>query len=90
MSSAASWNTGIMTDTDATRVLTFYEKHYDPAKVLKHPDFRVLQANEKPDKKANIACAYNPNHDIHLINKPMPEPAAKEVILHVRATGICG
>lgn len=70
--------------------MTKYEEHYDPAKVLKHPDFHVLKDGETPGKDANIACAYNPNRDIHLIQKPIPKPAAKEVILRVRATGICG
>lgn len=69
-----------------------YESQYDPAKVLEHPEFRVLDdgAPELTDKSANIACAYNPAHEIHMIHKPTPKPRAGEVIVHVRATGICG
>lgn len=72
--------------------LTAYETRYDPKKVLTHPDFRVLDANDQAlnDPKANIACAYNEKHEVHLIHKPMPTAGEGEVIVHVRATGICG
>lgn len=63
---------------------------YSPRKVLEHPEFRVLVAGETPAKTANIAAFYNPAHEIHLVEKPRPIPGPGQVLLHVRATGICG
>ncbi|KAG6844770.1 hypothetical protein H0H87_003888 [Tephrocybe sp. NHM501043] len=63
---------------------------YDPRKVLQHPQFRVLAEGEKPSKEANIAAFYNPAHEIHLVEKPRPVPGPGQVLVHVRATGICG
>lgn len=57
---------------------------------LEHPDFRILQQGEKPRPEANIAAFYNPQHEIHLVEKPKPKPGPGQVLLHVRATGICG
>jgi L-iditol 2-dehydrogenase len=72
--------------------LSAFETQYDPTKVLKHPEFRVLAPNDPAvgNKKANIACAYNPAHEVHLIHKPVPVAGRGEVVVHVRATGICG
>lgn len=63
---------------------------YHPRKTLEHPDFRILQQGEKPRPEANIAAFYNPQHEIHLVEKPKPKPGPGQVLLHVRATGICG
>ena len=63
---------------------------YSPDKVLKHPDFRILAEGEKPSKTANIAAFYNSANEIHLVEKPRPTPGPGQVLLHVRATGICG
>ncbi|KAF8809479.1 GroES-like protein [Phlegmacium glaucopus] len=63
---------------------------YSPRKVLDHPEFRILTAGEKPSPQANIAAFYNPAHEIHLVEKPRPKPGPGQVLLHVRATGICG
>jgi L-iditol 2-dehydrogenase len=63
---------------------------YSPLKVLQHPDFRILSPAEKPLPTANIAAFYNPAHEIHLVEKPRPTPGPGQVLLHVRATGICG
>ncbi|KAL0242367.1 hypothetical protein I308_105996 [Cryptococcus tetragattii IND107] len=69
-----------------------YRSHYDPAKVLQHPEFQSLaqDAPELSDPTLNIACAYNPAHEIHMIKKPRFAPGPGEVTIHVRATGICG
>lgn len=72
---------------------SFYEEAYDPEKVLRAPEFRVIKDETDPalkDKSANIACAYNPAHEIHLVQKPGVKPRKGEVIVHVRSTGICG
>ncbi|KAL7422725.1 hypothetical protein Q5752_002017 [Cryptotrichosporon argae] len=71
---------------------TAYEAHYDPSKVLKHPDFKILGPNdpELEDPNANIACAYNQDHVVHMIQKPKFKPGPGEALVHVRATGICG
>jgi L-iditol 2-dehydrogenase len=63
---------------------------YDPRKVLEHAEFRILQKGEKPNSDANIAAFYNPAHEIHLVQKPRPKPGPGQVLLHVRASGICG
>lgn len=70
--------------------LSKYQTRYDPTRIQDHPDFRVLGDSETPSKEANISCAYNQHQQIHLIQKPMPEPEPGELLLHVRATGICG
>jgi L-iditol 2-dehydrogenase len=71
---------------------SFYETAYDPDRVLKSTEFRVLKADDPvlADKTANIACAYNPAHEVHLIQKPAVEARKGEAVVHVRATGICG
>lgn len=79
-----------MSSTTTTTSKTHYEAYYDPEKVYKSPEFHVLKEGEQPDKKANIACAYNPKHEVHLIQKPTPKPGPGECIVHVKATGICG
>ncbi|KAI6126404.1 chaperonin 10-like protein [Pisolithus croceorrhizus] len=63
---------------------------YSPRSVLDDPSFRILGPNEKPSRDANIAAFYNPNHEIHLVEKPRPKPGPGQVLIHVRATGICG
>jgi len=63
---------------------------YNPRQILDHPEFRVLQPSEKPSATANIAAFYNPAHEIHLVEKPRPKPGPGQVLVHVRATGICG
>ncbi|KAK7061011.1 hypothetical protein VNI00_000746 [Paramarasmius palmivorus] len=73
-----------------TTVLEGNPAIYDPRKVLEHPEFRVLAAGEKPSSDANIAAFYNPAHEIHLVQKPRPKPGPGQVLVHVRATGICG
>lgn len=69
-----------------------YETQYDPTKVLKHPEFRILKEGdpELEDDQANVACAYNPAHEVHMIHKPLFKPGPGEVTVHVKATGICG
>lgn len=78
--------------TVASCPLTQYEAQYDPAKVIAHPEFRILADGDAAikDKQANLACAYNPAHEVHMIVKPTPTPGPGEAIVHVKATGICG
>lgn len=74
--------------------VSHYESHYDPKKVLNHAEFRVLPADDplllKRNPEVNVACAYNEKHECHHILKPTPELAEGEVLVHVKATGICG
>ncbi|KAG1770697.1 chaperonin 10-like protein [Suillus occidentalis] len=67
-----------------------YADIYSPRKVLDDPSFRVLTSGEVPAPDANIAAFYNPNHEIHLVEKPRPKPGPGQVLVHVRSTGICG
>ena len=63
---------------------------YNPQKVLKHHDFKILAPGEIPPSDANIAAFYNPNREIHLVQKPRFKPGPGQVLVHVKATGICG
>ncbi len=65
-------------------------KLYDPRQVLDHPEFKILGPNDKPTKGANIAVFYNHHHELHMVEKPRPKPGPGQVLLHVRASGICG
>ncbi|TFK29666.1 L-arabinitol 4-dehydrogenase [Coprinopsis marcescibilis] len=67
-----------------------YQDAYNPQTVLDHPEFRILAPGEKPSPNANIAAFYNPAHEVHLVEKPRPKPGPGQVLIHVRATGICG
>lgn len=67
-----------------------YTELYNPKIILQHPDFRILKTNEKPSSNANIAAFYNPQHEIHIVEKPRLKPGPGQVLVHVRATGICG
>jgi L-iditol 2-dehydrogenase len=40
--------------------------------------------------KPNIAVYTNPAHDLKLVKTEIPEPKEGEVIVHIKATGICG
>jgi L-iditol 2-dehydrogenase len=44
----------------------------------------------KPEPGVNPAAFYNANKEIHLVQKPRPKPGPGQVLVHVRATGICG
>lgn len=66
-----------------------YEREFDPVAVLKHPEFKVLEGPVKRDPKQNIACAYAPQKQLHLIQKPVPTAGPGQVVVHVRSTGIC-
>lgn len=74
----------------ATQVEVGNANIYSPRKVLDDPSFRILAVGEKTSPNANIAAFYNPAHEIHLVEKPRPTPGPGQVLLHVRATGICG
>ncbi|KAG0146722.1 hypothetical protein CROQUDRAFT_44002 [Cronartium quercuum f. sp. fusiforme G11] len=65
---------------------------YHPDHVLKHPDFKILKPDEVKHvcPSTNIACFYNDKKQIHMVQKPHPEVHPGQVLLHVRATGICG
>ncbi|KAJ9092708.1 hypothetical protein QFC19_008633 [Naganishia cerealis] len=71
-------------------------RQYDPRKILDHPEFKVLTSAEVEgyvsagDKEVNLACCYNEKKEVHLVRKPTLGPGRGEVLLHVRATGICG
>lgn len=82
----------ILTISTMTPAKTYYEEEYDPSSVLLHPDFKVLKADDPilADPKANIACTYNPAHEINMVAKPVPTARKGEAIVHVRCTGICG
>lgn len=63
---------------------------YNPRKVIDDPVFKVLGPNDKPTKDANIAAFYNEKREMHLVEKPRPKPGPGQVLVHIRATGICG
>ncbi|KZO93651.1 GroES-like protein [Calocera viscosa TUFC12733] len=65
---------------------------YDPQRVLHSAEFKVFARDQFPQKdiKQNLAAFTNPRHDLHLVQKPVPTPGPGQVVVHVRATGICG
>lgn len=69
-----------------------YPTAYAPELVLASPEFKILEKGVAPqrDTSKNIAAAYAPGAQLHLIEKPVPKAREGEVVLHVRATGICG
>ncbi|GAA5986177.1 hypothetical protein JCM10908_006444 [Rhodotorula pacifica] len=69
-----------------------YPTAYAPDLVLKSPSFRILEKGKvpEPNTQINLAAAYAPEAQLHLIEKPVPKAREGEVVLHVRATGICG
>ena len=73
-------------------LLSQYELAYDPSLTLSHPEFKKLSADapELQDPSANLACCYNPAHEVNMVNKPVPKARPGECIVHVKATGICG
>lgn len=75
------------------KTLTAFESAYDPVKILQDPSFRIISDADVEaglSKDLNIACAYNPAHEVHLVEKPVPKAREGECVVHVRATGICG
>lgn len=70
-----------------------YEVKYDPDLVLKSAEFKELKQGDKEledPNKANLACAYDEKHNVKMINKPIPKARQDEVVVHIKATGICG
>ncbi|KAA1072506.1 hypothetical protein PGT21_002292 [Puccinia graminis f. sp. tritici] len=67
---------------------------YDPKIVLESSEFKVLDDPVELSKcsaaNENIACCYNDKKQIHMVKKPMPKLHPGQVLLHIRATGICG
>ncbi|KAI9609064.1 hypothetical protein KEM48_003071 [Puccinia striiformis f. sp. tritici PST-130] len=74
---------------------------YDPRIVLDSEEFEILKEPAKVQQYSksnkNIACCYNEKKQasfsslfILMVNKPMPKLHPGQVLLHVRATGICG
>jgi L-iditol 2-dehydrogenase len=45
---------------------------------------------DNPFSKPNIAVQTNPAHDLKVVTTEIPEPKVGEVIVHIKATGICG
>jgi L-iditol 2-dehydrogenase len=69
---------------------TDYPAAYDPVAVLQHPDYKIIEGVPSRDVEQNLAIAYAPGAKLHLIQKPVPTAREGEVVIHVRASGICG
>ncbi|PLW20468.1 hypothetical protein PCASD_16680 [Puccinia coronata f. sp. avenae] len=67
---------------------------YDPKLVLDSKEFEIIEdqakVKEYSDSNQNIACCYNDKQQILMVKKPMPKLHPGQVLLHIRATGICG
>ncbi|PLW13205.1 hypothetical protein PCANC_15212 [Puccinia coronata f. sp. avenae] len=67
---------------------------FDPKIILESSEFKVLTDPEEiaqcSESDQNIACCYNDKKQIHMVKKPMPKAHPGQVLLHIRATGICG
>jgi L-iditol 2-dehydrogenase len=42
------------------------------------------------ENKKNLAVFTNPSHDLRVIETEIPHPKDDQVVVHVKATGICG
>ncbi|KAL8293151.1 hypothetical protein RQP46_000845 [Phenoliferia psychrophenolica] len=67
-----------------------YPTQFDPKLVLNDPIFKIIEGVPERDPSVNLACAYNQHKQIHLIQKPRPQAGPGQVVVHIRATGICG
>ncbi|KAA1074931.1 hypothetical protein PGT21_024882 [Puccinia graminis f. sp. tritici] len=67
---------------------------YDPRIVLDSEEFEILnepaQVQRYSESNKNIACCYNEKKQILMVKKPMPKLHPGQVLLRIRATGICG
>ncbi|KAI8455689.1 chaperonin 10-like protein [Phakopsora pachyrhizi] len=66
---------------------------YDPRLVVESDEFKILIDQDEIEglqKTSNLACFYNDKKQIHMVKRPMPKLNPGQVLLHVRATGICG
>ncbi|WAR55232.1 hypothetical protein PtB15_4B852 [Puccinia triticina] len=67
---------------------------FDPKIVLESSEFNVLgdpaEIAEASASNQNIACCYNDKKQIQMVKKPMPKVHPGQVLVRVRATGICG
>ena len=81
--------------------LTDWMKRYDPTVINAHPDFRILDPSSSAEDAAllqdkankgrlNLACTYNADKVMRLVRLPMPQAGEGDVLVRVRATGICG
>lgn len=82
----------LLLQSDNSSMAPCYPTAYAPELVLKSPEFKILEEGVVPQRNPNknIAAAYAPGAQLHLIEKPIPKAREGEVVLHVRATGICG
>ena len=82
----------VLLDSTHLHTMTDYPTAFHPDIVLKSNEFKVLPEGITPprDPAINLACAYAPGAKLHLIQKPMPSARKGEVVVHVKATGICG
>jgi L-iditol 2-dehydrogenase len=82
----------LLLQSDNSSMAPSYPTAYAPELVLKSPEFKILEEGVVPQRNPNqnIAAAYAPGAQLHLIEKPIPKAREGEVVLHVRATGICG
>lgn len=51
---------------------------------------RIPEGEKFTDKEKNIAVFTNPEHEIFVVEKEKPKPSRGQVLIHVRACGICG
>lgn len=69
-----------------------FPSQFDPQAILDHIDFKIIPDNVEPkrDLSKNLACAYAPGAQLHLVEKPVPKAGPGQVVVHVQKTGICG
>ena len=65
------------------------EKERSPIFPTLTPD-SVMPPSTSLSFDSNLAVHTNPSHDLKIVSTSVPEPKEGEVIVHVKATGICG
>lgn len=71
-----------------TKPITSSSSHHK----IPHPPHLTTQKMSTTTRslQPNIAIHTNPEHELHILEQPVPVPKRNECLIHIRATGICG
>jgi hypothetical protein len=58
--------------------------------LLRLPTMAPAVSSNDDKYESNPAVYTNPSHDLKVVKTDIPEPGEGEVLVHVKATGICG
>src|SRR5271169_5699504 len=64
--------------------------HLNVIRLLKLRTMAPAVSSNDDKYKENLAVYTNPAHDLKVVKTDIPEPGEGEVLVHIKATGICG